>query len=591
MESRRSMKPPTHHAAWKWIALLAGTLALVRAGASVRTFNHTTDELAHIAAAVGLIESGNNLYMVEHPPLQRLWVGWVLESAGVEYAPARGLSEIPRRVAANQAGADIAYNGRIPYWNLLVAARLANLLFAALLLTYIYKLGRYLANPLAGALATLFFSTEPNFLAHAALVTTDVPAAAGFVAASYYALRFVARPTRGRTIAAGVALGLAMACKFTCILLAPPILLLIALRGWRSVRNRKHGRSASIAFWRKVPRLHRLAAIALIAFLALWSTYLFSLGKLSNQDLFTNEATWNRIPAWAKDITLPMPAMPLGVGFMLMIGKNGFPTYLNGHIDLQGKLYYFPEALALKSPVGFLADLALACLLWTFSRRKRPQLSLCLLLCPSLLMAAAMTSKLQIGVRHILPVIPFLYVLAAIHLHRGLKSLAAAACIAAAAVETARIHPDYLAFFNQIKGGPDKGSLYLADSNLDWGQDIARLAQYLKSIDARQYVIKVSGAQVDGLLRQLQLDPASRAPSSEDLRANPRGLLAIGVNARLRLEGAARDPDGQLILGPDWSWLKDYPVIKRIGRTIDIYNLDRRLDNPPAADPPRPPAE
>lgn len=565
--------PPrlTTHWSYKWIALTATLFALARCWITVGVFNHTTDELAHIAGSVALYETGRNLYMVEHPTLPRLVTGLALKLAGVEYPRARGLTAIPPRPDANQAGAEIAFDGKVDYWTVLATARRATLVFLAVLLLYTYLLGSYLANPLAGMLATVFLSLDPNILAHAALVTTDLPAAAGFLAATYHSLRFVARPTWRSATIAGVALGLAMSCKFTCVLLAPPILLLIILR---AIRHRRTHAGAGVQ--RRPGWLRYLIAIPLITFLALWATYLFNIGRLEDQQLFTDEKTWNRIPQWVKHAPIPMPAMPLGAMFMAAIGKTGFPCYFNGHLDFNGHLAYFPEAIVLKSPTAFVLAIPLAILACVLARRRHPLLALCIILPPSLLLLTAMTGKLQIGIRHILPVLPFLYLLVVFYLHRGRWIFALVPVILLAGIESAEAHPDYLPFFNRLAGGSRNGQKYLADSNLDWGQDVARLSRYLKRTKKTDYTIKVSGARVARLVEYLGLDPASRDRDIEELKRNPHGVLALGINAKLGLEDFKKEKDGTITRGPDYSWLKDYPVIQWIGHSIEVYDLDKR---------------
>ena len=111
-----------------------------------------------------------------------------------------------------------------------------------------------------------------------------------------------------------------------------------------------------------------------------------------------------------------------------------------------------------------------------------------------------MTGKLQIGIRHVLPVLPFIYLFAVFYLCRGRWVYGLLGLIALAGVEGARVHPDYLPFFNVLAGGPENGSKYLADSNLDWGQDVARLAAYIKSTGRTDYTIKVSGVRVANLV-------------------------------------------------------------------------------------------
>jgi hypothetical protein len=502
--------------------------------------------------------------MVEHPTLQRLVVGLALRLVGVDYAPAREMTEVQARPEANAAGAAIVFRGDVPYWKVLGVARRANLIFLAALLFYVYRLGAYLANPLAGMLGCVFLSFDANVLGHAGLVTTDVPAAAGFVWATFYGLRFVGRPNWGRASEAAVGLGLAMSCKFTCVLLAPAIVLLIVVRSLRGFRQH-------------LPRLRYWIAIPVMAFAALWATYLFNVGRLEDQRLFDDERTWNRIPQWVKQASVPMPSMGLGVMFMGAIGKTGFPCYFNGRLDFDGHPLYFPEAIVLKSPSGLVIAMGLAIVACVVARKRRPVLALCILLPPSLLLLSAMFGRLQIGVRHVLPVIPFIYLFAVFYLHRGRWVWGLLGLMAISAVETARVHPDYLAFFNTLAGGSGNGSKYLADSNLDWGQDVARLSDYLKASGRRDYTIKVSGVRVAELVKFLGLDPRARDVNPEELRRRPHGLLCLGVNAKLGLEDFKKTKDGTIEHGADWSWVKNYPIVARIGYSIEVYDLDRRV--------------
>jgi hypothetical protein len=277
-----------------------------------------------------------------------------------------------------------------------------------------------------------------------------------------------------------------------------------------------------------------------------------------------------------------MPSMPLGVMFMGAIAKTGFPCYFNGQLGFKGHLAYFPEALLIKSPTALVIALLLAFMALAFAqgRRRHLLLACCVVLPPSLLLLTAMTGKLQIGIRHVLPVIPFIYLFAVFYLHRGLWIFALLPLIVFSGIETARVHPDYLPFFNMIAGGSQAGQRYLADSNLDWGQDVARAATWLTQTGRRDYTIKVSGVRVADLVAFLGLDPASRDRDVNELRAHPHGLLILGINAKLGLEDFRKEKDGTPIPGPDYSWVTRFPLITRIGQSIEVYDLDAMRPSP-----------
>ncbi len=584
---------PTDHKSYAWIALLATLVMLARAASYVHTFNHTTDEPAHIAAAVGLYEAHKLTYMVEHPPLQRIVVGAALRLAGVELPSARGLTQVQSRTESNTAGVEILFHGRIGYWKVLAISRLTNLIFPAVALLYLYLLARYLANGLVAMLAVVFFSLDPSLLAHSGLAGTDVAAAAGFLAATYHGLRWVVAPNWRNTLIAGLALGLGLSTKFTCLFLVPSLGVLLAARSIRAARAVEAGRLR--AFFHRWPSIAQFVAVAAIGFVVLWAAYLFDMGQLNDQAMFDQEKAWQAIPASLKDARIPMPSMVLGNMFLATLSRHGFQCYLNGRVGMSGGFYYFAEAILIKSPVGMIAAFAIALVAFIFSRRRRPWIAMAILLPPAFLLLVSSAGKLQIGIRHVIPVLPFFYLFAVWQLHRGKTILLLLPLMCIAAFETGRAHPDYLPFFNALVGGPANGGKYLADSNLDWGQDVARLADYLHAQKPQKpYTLKVSGARLDSLVEQLGLDVASLALApkegkdgewADQKRAEgkdaglilrpPQGLFAISTNVMLRLDPIRLRPDGTMDLPPDYTWLKQYPMVKRIGWSIEVYDMSQ----------------
>jgi len=207
-------------------------------------------------------------------------------------------------------------------------------------------------------------------------------------------------------------------------------------------------------------------------------------------------------------------------------------------------------------------------LLTLLVRRRKAGRSITLLLPTAIYLVISMTSRYQLGIRHLLPILPLIYLFISLQLARGRLIGILAGAIVVAGIETAMIHPDYLAFFNAASGGPSRGEKYLIDSNLDWGQDIGRLASWLRTNSrGREYSIRVFNA-TDALLRELQLDPNA-------LRAAPRGLFAISKNVKHRLDGARQNPDGSVTLGPDYSSLEKNSLVRHIGYSIDVYDLDK----------------
>src|SRR5205814_1112626 len=206
-----------------------------------------------------------------------------------------------------------------------------------------------------------------------------------------------------------------------------------------------------------------------------------------------NTSAWLSLPPALRETPLPMPSFFLGNLYLSVRAATGQVAYLNGHLSGSGWWLYFPEALAVKSTIGFLLALTAAQVFFAIGPRRRPLRS-CILLVPSAVyFVIAMHSRYQLGIRHLLPILPLMYLFIAMHLSSGRRAIALLSLILLAGIETAAVHPDYLAFFNIASGGPRNGERYLIDSNLDWGQDRWRLTKWMKSDEAngRDCVIRV----------------------------------------------------------------------------------------------------
>jgi hypothetical protein len=512
---------------------VAIAVMVVRIGLTWRVFSDVIDEPYHIGAGVSMYEARKLVRGIQSPPLPRLVGALPLMLSGIRWPQDRGLTTIQTDLNAFDVGKPVLSQSQLSYWSVLTRARAAMLVFPIIAVVYVYLLGRFVGGAKVGCLAAIFFSTDPTLLGHSTWVTTDVAAAAGFLAATFHGIRFIAHPCARRALPAGVALGLALACKFSCALVVPALLLvmLVRRRAW--------------------PRMRQLGLAAICAFIAMWACYFFDVGKLGDRVATADDGL--SIPAWLENIPIPMPSAVLGYLDLAHHVRLGHSAYLNGQISDNGWWYYFPEAIALKSPIALLIGVAGAGAI-AFLLRRRPWLRWATLAFPpAIFLAAAMAGGLNLGIRHVLPVLPFLYLVVAQVLNRARLGPAVIGLIMLAFIETFWVHPDYLAFFNALAGGPSQGSKYLLDSNLDWGQDQARLKQWLdEHAKARQVTLRIFGVVH---LPEWPHEGYEFVPAGE----SPHGLLAISkqIAAGSDMRGMARRH------------------LAQIGYSIDIYDLDQ----------------
>src|SRR5207247_257079 len=188
-----------------------------------------------------------------------------------------------------------------------------------------------------------------------------------------------------------------------------------------------------------------------------------------------------------------------GVRSIYTNGVPDFKFYLLGTFSPRALWYYYPVAIALKTPDVTLALLALACLL-VLIPGSRVAHGIWLLIPVALILAVSSQDPVNLGLRRVIPIYPFLFVWIGERFGRVWEHYSQSAnrravgwiagvvlllVVAEGVVSAIQIHPYQLAYFNRLVGGPEAGPRYLDDSNIDWGQDLPGLAAWQSAIGAR----------------------------------------------------------------------------------------------------------
>ena len=468
------------HLFWPAVAsILAIVGALEVRSASGET--QTWDEGIHIVAGYSYLKLGDYSWNVEHPPLVKMVSALPLALMGLTAEP---YAPDGKRKDQVRYGIDFLYKNRRDADSILLAARSANILLTLLFACAVAWWTRRRYGPAAGLAAAALCAFDPNLMAHGRYVTTDFPVTVFFFFACVLWVEYLEEARPRRLLAAAAAIGLALITKFSAVLLLPPLVILYAAC-WIRRPGEFPLRRAAIA------AATVICAVVLMVVVVYWPEtvrcWRSSVPRLSTVAV-RNNAIGNALFLLGSWLHLPAHAYLLGLNHVADHNAGGHSSYLLGMRSETGWWYYFPVVFAVKSTMAALAaaSLLLAAGLWqAWKRQSISPMALGLALPPLLYFASSMTSGINIGMRHILPVYPFLYVGAAAwlatraHWRRGVTVLAL--LVALQMGECARITPDYLAFFNELAGGPGRGPEYLVDSNIDWGQDVKKLGLWLEA--------------------------------------------------------------------------------------------------------------
>ena len=420
----------------------------------------TMDEPNHMLGA-HFFWGGDKVYHVpDLAPLLKITTGWVPRAFGLEIA------DHPRWQSKDEwaSAAAWAVDLKDPFYQRLTFLfRLPALLFSLATVLLIWRWGRAIGGGMAALIAAAIFAFEPTALGHGALVKNDVAAAMGYLAFWYAAWRYWESPS-WRTVswlAAATLLG--VFAKLSLIILAGigPVILLARQ-------------------WRRFPQ--HFALFVAILYLGLCTAYQWNVRLLHPVEIVHKWADpkvpWlftavGQIFQW-----LPVPAyFWQGCIGLFWSSADRPPIYLLGTVRHTADPWYFLIALAVKVPVAYQL-LFLAAAVYTI--RKRDALSVFLLLPPVLYIALASMTGHQLGIRLILPALPFAALMAARVAVEHRRFVLVALLLGAG--ESLYYYPHGIAFFNALAGGPANGLHYLADSNLDWGQDLPALREYLDSL-------------------------------------------------------------------------------------------------------------
>lgn len=566
--------------------------------------SQTVDEGVHLASGYAYFKKQNFELNPEHPPLIKYLAAFPLLFLNFD-------DKFDSNAYLNNSQWDYArdfiHNNWLPNNLILNLGRLPVMLLSLLLSLIIFKYTEKYICTKAAFFALILYSFDPNIIAHSRYVTNDIGIALFILLTVLLYLDYLKKPNWLNLFWFSLAFAGALLTKFSSVILIPILLVLYLIACLK--KKRLSVRRLILSFFMTF----------LIAYLFIFILYGFEIKKpiadplvsqyyeklpekLKEQSVDQTKFTsfWLKITNpenasgklihWFSD-NIPVPGYSYFRGFYILARHNyfGHTSYLLGSHSNTGWWYYFPVVFLVKTPLSVIILLILSLVmifLFFIKKNKRETLNLkskskiaslaiwlkniplhfyALGLVPLIYFLWTLTSQLNIGFRHILPIYSFLYILIAYFLTTLVKShkkllILSYSLFIYFLISSFLIYPNYLSYFHELVGGPRSGHLYLTDSNLDWGQGLIQLKKYMDEKNIGSIYLHYFGS----------VDPRSYGinwqspPDNEKIKDNPgfRGLVAISVTALYSKE-------------KEFSWLLTYQPIKKIGYSIWLYNIEK----------------
>ena len=439
------------------------------------------------------------------------------------------------------------YGGGNDADRMLIAARLMQIALAVLTAVVIFFWTRQLAGEMAGLLGATLWAFNPVVLAHGHIVQTDGGGTLTVLLSAWSFTRFAQRPSPRHALVAGLAFGLTLTTKLSALLLLPTFVAVAALVRWQQSPEQRTMR-------RFVPLIPLFALSTWVVIMIVYAPHWRPAPAPDER-----QAAWLNVPLWFetfRPILIP-PDFFKAVALLIGSANAGHTGYLLGEWSDQGWWYYYPVAFALKTPIALLllTGGGLAALFRQIQARRAEELVPWIAV--AMFFGLAMFNKMNIGVRHLLPVYGLLSVAVASQLapFRGLWRIATFTLVSWLAVVSILSHPFYLEYFNEFAGGARNGYRYLLDSNLDWGQDLKRLKNYLAKHEMNLCYLAFSHVENEISYHGIKC-PVVEADEARNLR---QGTLVISAT---------------LLMRPEWAWLRAHrQPIDRVGYTLFVYSL------------------
>ncbi|MBP9822140.1 MAG: glycosyltransferase family 39 protein [Candidatus Pacebacteria bacterium] len=578
----------------KKYSLAAGIIIIIASLVALASVWHDApivDEDPHIGAGYSYVFGQTYKFNPEHPPLAKDLAGLALLPLGIDSKILSGTygANWPTDVHGQwNFGRALIYHSGVDPIKIVHAAKIPLILLFILSAVLVFAWAKKTYNSRAALLAVFLFSFSPTIIAHARFVTTDIAALFGVLFSTYFFVKYLKEQSTKNFWLASLSFGVALLAKFSTIILVPYFFCIALLWVWAHHTN----------FFKPAFKLVlKTALIMLVGFVVvvgpIYQLHVLNYPPKSQQSDATEILTNNNIflkplIIWSADkpVLRPYSQYVLGLAMVFQRAEGGNRTYFMGQLSSSSFKSYFPIVFSLKEPIPLLILILLA--IWFgFKTWRSRHLSLrektkehlpefIMLLWILIYMAASINANLNIGIRHLMPIYGFIFILVAGQIESAMNResikkwftiFVSIMCLWYVG-EFTSVYPYYLTYFNEFAGGPSGGHKYVVDSNLDWGQDLWRLGDFVKENNIQKIYTDYFGwADANFYLGNayVWMNGGKYTSKESFIKENPQGGW-LAISATFYQESSVT-PD------KPYDWLTQYSPVKVIGNSIFVWHI------------------
>lgn len=534
--------------------------------------SQTTDEAIHLYAGYRYLVHQDFSYNPEHPPLVKYAAAFPLlfmdinepEESYEHYFDKSHNFFFWGDPEQSTVAEDFLYNSGNDAHKILFWGRVPMVVITLLLGILVFTCALYAWGWKGGLLAVALYVLDPNITAHGHLITTDMGFAFGALLSIFSLWLFMERRSWKRAIGFGGAVGIALLTKFSALLLVP-VFLVLAL--WKIFADR-----SVFAFEAIKDLVVKFIAAGLVAWAILIAGYGFNFKPAPYEDSVVQAASisnhvkdpWvpdtifiNNSYNFLRHFIVPKDYLR-GLLSFAHHATAGHPAYLFKNISDTGWWYYFPVVFTAKTFLFTLFLFAYAIYLVIKNRKEYP-IGMFFLIGFVAYFALSMTSKVNIGLRHVMPALPLMAIIVGIAAAEGPKKISRIQKhflipIFFIVLEFAFVYPYYLSYFNQAYGGTMGGYKVATDSNYDWGQDLHLIKDYIEKNNIEDAYIDYNWGGASSLLYSgipfTQLAHFDKEKGS--------GTIIVGAT---------------VLTQRHYEWLRAYPIHDRISPSVFVFKI------------------